>query len=228
MIENIKAVKNPLTIIAIFAGLAEICSTTVLPFIDKDIQQIFVWFIVIFPVLLVLLFFSVLNWNHTVLYAPTDYKNEDNFLKVKNKKIDENEIERGATTAANNAGRVKDAVSHLKNLNISNSQILSLQYASKWESPDFINYWDKLRSASINEIIFNPEISVISFSILNFLEEMAVSINKNLADEEMLKAIFKEIVINIWEKITFISDTQSEFVMQYSNLKKLYSKWKNA
>ena len=34
-----------------------------------------------FPVYLVGAFFLILNYNHKVLYAPSDYKNEDNFLK---------------------------------------------------------------------------------------------------------------------------------------------------
>ncbi len=35
----------------------------------------------LFPVFLVGVFFLTLNFNHKVLYAPSDYKNEDNFLK---------------------------------------------------------------------------------------------------------------------------------------------------
>ena len=35
----------------------------------------------LFPVFLVGIFFLTLNFNHKVLYAPSDYKNEDNFLK---------------------------------------------------------------------------------------------------------------------------------------------------
>ena len=80
MIEKIGHIKNPLTIIAIFAGLAEISGTVVLPFISADNQSVFVWFLIIFPVLLVILFFLTLNFNHRVLYAPSDYKNEENFL----------------------------------------------------------------------------------------------------------------------------------------------------
>lgn len=80
MIEKIGHIKNPLTIIAIFAGLAEISGTIVLPFIDKANQGIFIWFLIIFPALIVILFFLTLNFNHRVLYAPSDFRNEDNFL----------------------------------------------------------------------------------------------------------------------------------------------------
>lgn len=37
------------------------------------------WFVMLFPTLLVVLFFLTLNFNHTVLYAPGDYSNERYF-----------------------------------------------------------------------------------------------------------------------------------------------------
>lgn len=80
MVENVGQIKNPLTIIAIFAAIAEISGTVVLPFIATENQAIYVWFLIIFPILLIAFFFLTLNFNHKVLYAPSDYKNEDNFL----------------------------------------------------------------------------------------------------------------------------------------------------
>ena len=81
MVEKIGHIKNPLTVIAIFAAIAEISGTTVLPFIEPDNQGLYVWFLMLFPVFLVGVFFLTLNFNHKVLYAPSDYTNEDNFLK---------------------------------------------------------------------------------------------------------------------------------------------------
>jgi hypothetical protein len=81
MIEKVGPIKNPLTIIAIFAAIAEISGTIVLPFIDTANQATYVWFLMVFPILLIILFFVTLNFNHKVLYAPSDYQNEDNFLK---------------------------------------------------------------------------------------------------------------------------------------------------
>ncbi|HWR75967.1 MAG TPA: hypothetical protein VN283_02005 [Thiobacillus sp.] len=81
MIEKVGPIKNPLTIIAIFAAIAEISGTIVLPFIDQSNQSLYVWFLMVFPILLILLFFLTLNFNHKVLYAPSDYRNEDNFLQ---------------------------------------------------------------------------------------------------------------------------------------------------
>lgn len=81
MVKKIGHIKNPLTVIAIFAAIAEISGTTVLPFIESENQGIYIWFLMLFPVFLVGILFLTLNFNHKVLYAPSDYKNEDNFLK---------------------------------------------------------------------------------------------------------------------------------------------------
>lgn len=81
MVEKIGTIKNPLTIIAMFAGIAEISGTAVLPFITEGNQGLYIWFLMIFPLLLIILFFVTLNFNHKVLYAPSDFKNEDNFFK---------------------------------------------------------------------------------------------------------------------------------------------------
>jgi len=76
-------IKNPLTVVAIFAALAEVSGTVVLPILERDVQFVYLWFLMLFPVLLISLFFATLNWNHTVLYAPSDFQNEDNFMFAK-------------------------------------------------------------------------------------------------------------------------------------------------
>ena len=81
MVDKIGPIKNPLTIIAMFAAIAEISGTVVLPFIEAANQATYVWFLIVFPILLIVLFFLTLNFNHKVLYAPSDYKNEDNFFQ---------------------------------------------------------------------------------------------------------------------------------------------------
>lgn len=75
-------IKNPLTVIAIFAGLAEVFGVLVLPHLTVCVQFIFVWFVMLFPCLLVALFFYVL-WNkHGVLYAPSDFSDENHFKEL--------------------------------------------------------------------------------------------------------------------------------------------------
>lgn len=76
------SIKNPLTIIAIFAGIAEVSGTVVLPFVSASNQALFIYFLIGFPTFLVFCFFITLNFNNRVLYAPSDYKNEDNYIRV--------------------------------------------------------------------------------------------------------------------------------------------------
>src|ERR1041385_730287 len=58
MVEKIGTIRNPLTIIAIFAAIAEISGTMVLPFVAEANQGTYIWFLMIFPILLVVLFFA--------------------------------------------------------------------------------------------------------------------------------------------------------------------------
>lgn len=85
MKENAK-VQNPLTIISIFAGLAEIAGTVVLIGLPLEIQRVFVWFVMLFPSILVVIFFIILSKIPDVLYAPSDFSNEDNYMQIRLRK----------------------------------------------------------------------------------------------------------------------------------------------
>lgn len=82
MTEKIGTIKNPLTIIAIFAGIAEVSGTLVLPFIADENQLLFIYFLIVFPSVLIVVFFLTLNFNNKALYAPSDFKNEENYIKI--------------------------------------------------------------------------------------------------------------------------------------------------
>ena len=82
MTEKVKFISNPLTIIAIFAALAEINATVSIGLVDKDLQKTFIWFVILFPTLLIVLFFVTLNFNTKVIYAPSDYKTDESFQKM--------------------------------------------------------------------------------------------------------------------------------------------------
>lgn len=82
MQNKVGVIKNPLSVIAIFAGIAEISGTMVLPHIEPSNQELYIWFLMIFPFTLVVLFFITLNWNYKVLYAPSDFEDEDNFVNL--------------------------------------------------------------------------------------------------------------------------------------------------
>ncbi|MEE3504806.1 MULTISPECIES: hypothetical protein [unclassified Pseudomonas] len=76
---------NPVRIIALFAALSEASAATALPFLHEDNQTLYVWFLIVFPCTLTLMFFLTLNFNYKALYAPSDFSNEKNFLKVSKK-----------------------------------------------------------------------------------------------------------------------------------------------
>lgn len=82
MLDKFGHIKNPLTVIAMFAGIAEVSGAVVLPWLEKDVQETYVLFLMGFPCLLVLLFFVTLWLNHTVLYAPSDFKDDKNFMDL--------------------------------------------------------------------------------------------------------------------------------------------------
>jgi hypothetical protein len=82
MTEHTGHIKNPLTVISRFAAVAEISGTVVLPFISPENQATYIWFLMLFPALLVGTFFITLNFNHKTLYAPSDYQNQNHFLNL--------------------------------------------------------------------------------------------------------------------------------------------------
>lgn len=60
----------PLTIIAIFAGIAEASALATLPFLSEHSQALYTWFLVGFPFFLTALFFITLNFNYKSFYKP--------------------------------------------------------------------------------------------------------------------------------------------------------------
>jgi hypothetical protein len=82
MLEKFRKVDNPLTIIAIFAGITEVAASIAIPFLHQDTQQIFIWFLILFPFALIVSFFVTLNFNTRVLYAPSDYRDDKAFLEA--------------------------------------------------------------------------------------------------------------------------------------------------
>lgn len=77
-----RKVSNPLTLIGMFAGISEVAATGVLPLLTGHVQDVFVWFVMLFPVFLVGLFFLTLNFNNKVIYAPSDFQDERHFMET--------------------------------------------------------------------------------------------------------------------------------------------------
>lgn len=93
MIEKIGHIRNPLTVIALFAGIAEVSGTIVLPLLETATQDVYVWFLMGFPCLLVMLFFVTLWFQHHVLYAPSDFRDDKVFADLFKPRVSSLDIE---------------------------------------------------------------------------------------------------------------------------------------
>ncbi|MGZ0657361.1 hypothetical protein ACWPKS_17315 [Coraliomargarita sp. W4R72] len=80
-------VTNPLTIIGLFVSTTEAVSLGVLPLLDPSLQSKFIWFVMLFPIGLSLVFFSILVLRNNVLYSPSDFKNQKHFLDMNGIKV---------------------------------------------------------------------------------------------------------------------------------------------
>ena len=80
-----KLARNPLGIIALFIvlvyGIAGTVLSTSSEFLSEEQREIFVWFLVLFPVVVFIGFLWLVSKHHTKLYAPTDYQTEEGFFR---------------------------------------------------------------------------------------------------------------------------------------------------
>ncbi len=79
-----KLARNPLGIIALFQVLIYGIAGFVTARIDSTNTAVLiplVWFLVIFPLVVIAVFTYLVIWHHNKLYAPGDYANEENFMK---------------------------------------------------------------------------------------------------------------------------------------------------
>jgi hypothetical protein len=164
LVEKIGHIKNPLTVIAIFAAIAEISGTTVLPFIEADNQGIYIWFLMLFPVFLVGIFFLTLNFNHKVLYAPSDYKNEDNFLKSFGKATTEEKEEklREEVEEAEDSSSTEENVSESLGNN-TESQETSSTSAPSQHATNFVSNTERHTSLMAN-VFLAEKLSIMKLS----------------------------------------------------------------
>lgn len=82
MLKNKRKITNPINIIATIALITETSAAVSLPYLDNDERRIYIWLLIIFPFFLSFLFFITLNFNYRSLYAPSDFDNDQSFLKA--------------------------------------------------------------------------------------------------------------------------------------------------
>jgi len=68
---------NPLSIIALFAALSEVAMTVTVLQLDEGNRGTFLWFTIIFPFLLITMFFLVLFVDSSLLYEPKKLKRNE-------------------------------------------------------------------------------------------------------------------------------------------------------
>ena len=118
MIKNLQPVKNPLTIIGMFASIIEVSGNYILPKLSGECQLYYIWFLIIFPLLLTICFFIFLWFKPERLYAPSDFKDENNFFKcisratrqdIINQKMQDFELEKAVEIGSQLSGNQSEA-----------------------------------------------------------------------------------------------------------------------
>lgn len=127
-------ISNPLTVVGIFAGIAEIAGTTVISFLSEKLQSIFIWYVMGLPILLVILFFITWNFNPSVLYSPSDYKNEDNFLTILTKKHKNDIVDIEKSIDSTKKDIVKEVTNIFKSKNVVSSEYIEKLINTKMSS----------------------------------------------------------------------------------------------
>lgn len=78
--ESIGKVKNPLSMVALFAAISEVAMAFVITKLPDKLQEIFIWFVMGFPTILVFIFFFILYRKPAVFFSPGDYKKEELYV----------------------------------------------------------------------------------------------------------------------------------------------------
>ena len=78
--------RNPLGIIALLIVLVYGIAALILGVSSQNLQANeripLVWFLVIFPVLILVAFYRLVAYHHVKLYAPQDFADEDGFFRI--------------------------------------------------------------------------------------------------------------------------------------------------
>lgn len=212
-----KKISNPLTIIAIFAGLAEINGTVVLSLVPSDLQELFLWFIIFFPSILVIIFFAILNWNPQVLYAPSDFLTDESYLKNirgnkyqsvilelnKNNIHEDIEYDKLLQISKSNVSEYPNKISEIAKLTFTQIQdgtkelfetdlLASFSYEAQAPGYYLIDFTMNKELLKGNSGRYGDTI-IISFSQNRFGEIEIIAIGKNIVETDYLK--FSEKII---------------------------------
>ncbi|TVX77809.1 hypothetical protein FQP34_22005 [Peribacillus simplex] len=89
-LQNLKSfINNPLGIIGLFLVLVDGIAALVIikSQLSYSLNLIVILFIVIFPIVVLIIFYKLVTNHHDKLYSPSDYKDEKNFISTFNKNL---------------------------------------------------------------------------------------------------------------------------------------------
>jgi len=226
MVENIKSVNNPLTIIAIFAGLAEVSGTVVLAFLPLELQLSFIWFVMFFPSGLVLIFFAILLFNRKILYAPSDFKNDTDFttllLQKSNTSTKNTIIELQSIANEENIDFIHKKLNEIKNSIIDyNKEMKSLSLvANKHHYTDKTDYW-----ITPPEILSFCKSLGIKFTYGDFCRALKIHSGMNESEAKALYEYYIQLKLITLKEDGFLHFDEEQFIYLYSDGEEIIQKF---
>ena len=182
MTKNLGWIRNPLTIIGIFSTITEALCIVILPQVTERNQNLFIWFVILFPTFLLVLFFYTLIKHNTKLYAPGDFSEDKlefaalfldkQLISANPKKIENSDVFLKENTLDFNPFIVTDIQGDDKIKIISINQFFSkidkLLPKQKLESVDYRMHNSTVYSLAITlkgEFSLNQKLKVFSISV---------------------------------------------------------------
>ncbi len=190
--------RNPLGIIALFIvmvyGIASLVATS--DSLAAQDKSILIYFLAIFPCLVLVSFVYLVVSHSNKLYAPSDFKDEKNYIDAISVGSKE-ELEEKAVNFGKEVEKITGSIEGEIEVNIDPRTMVTMQYVNRWNSPDILESRKLLSHITKEKLISDKESRSAVISILNFLEELSIAINRSIADEELAKEFFQSIFVKM-------------------------------
>jgi hypothetical protein len=178
--------KNPLGIIALLIVLVYAIAALVTwgASLEPASRLVLVYFIAVYPLVVLAAFLWLVVRHPTKLYAPQDYSDEATYLQVL--QLTGVGAVQNVQLAAQEIQATREAVQPVLKPGTTDAELLALQFISRWNSPEMTAR--------------RREEGGFSSGMIAFFEEMAIAVDRRLADESMLREFFGRIVPVLWSR----------------------------
>ncbi|MBO0419097.1 hypothetical protein JZO80_02900 [Vagococcus fluvialis] len=159
-------INNPLGIIGFFLVIVEGMASLVITnsSLGHDLNQILVWFIVVFPVLVLLSFLILVIWHHSKLYSPKDFENPNHFIMM----LDKNTNTEKFVPAVEYKKKKLEPIDLSETLeDTASKSIRKERIGVSTNVKDFSQVINVLRSITDNNIIVEPYVSNFTAPAIN-------------------------------------------------------------